>query len=261
MKLPDKEKLEEFFRQYWSGADNSPKYERLANSIKFAIADGFWKEGDSLPSEFAWTSVAPCGLATVQRAFRNLANAGVIRRVKGSGTIVGVGPGSFDEPWHMRFLCDADSQSEYLEVNSSVVFRTFDFNAGEWSEYLKEGTGGVVAIGRVFDIGGKFKVLNTFYAKVDKVGSILGEQGSSLENVNIKKLIAQRLGTQVSSIRHRMVFRDLPAWAFEFDVGGDLYGCVTLNAVAYDGEGNALYYQDFYIPRNPYVLELGGGAF
>src|SRR4051794_1525718 len=77
--------LAEMFRH---APDTSPAYERVKRLITAQIETGRWAEGDQLPSENQLVSALGLSRMTINRALRELATMGVVKRVMGLGTFV-----------------------------------------------------------------------------------------------------------------------------------------------------------------------------
>ena len=65
-----------------------PAYEQVKAFIQSRIASGEWKPGDPVPSESALMQQFRVSRMTVNRALRELADSGMVRRVQGSGSFV-----------------------------------------------------------------------------------------------------------------------------------------------------------------------------
>lgn len=114
---------EEFVQRYWSNDDDDPKHERLRRAFSTAIAHGFWGPGARLPTEVELTETIPCSLGTVQRALRQLTSDGLIKRRRGSGSIVTDSRIGIDRPWHMRFFDDKRDRERPLAVYTTTLKR------------------------------------------------------------------------------------------------------------------------------------------
>src|SRR6185437_12093628 len=68
--------------------DTLPAYERVKKLIAAQIDSGRWAEGDQLPSENQLVSALGLSRMTINRALRELASVGVVKRVMGLGTFV-----------------------------------------------------------------------------------------------------------------------------------------------------------------------------
>lgn len=65
-----------------------PAYGQVKTFIQSHIASGAWKPGDPVPSEAALGAQFGLSRMTVNRALRELADQGLVRRVQGSGSFV-----------------------------------------------------------------------------------------------------------------------------------------------------------------------------
>jgi GntR family transcriptional regulator of arabinose operon len=66
-----------------------PKYQQILENIKSDILSGRYQPGQKLPSEAALLKRFGASRITVGRALRELQQAGLVQRRKGSGTYVG----------------------------------------------------------------------------------------------------------------------------------------------------------------------------
>ncbi|EKT4483605.1 GntR family transcriptional regulator [Pseudomonas putida] len=253
--MNDKEIIE-FLSLYWHEAHEAPKYEKLHGALTQAINDGFWAVGQRLPAEADWVRNTPCGLATVQRAFRALVDDGIIERRRGSGTTVASRSRTLSEPWHMRFLRQ-DSDSEYLSISTRVLNRRLLKTQGEWSTALGQTDQPVIRLTRVMYIANELEVFNTFYARADLFPELITEPLHALDGKNIKRFITGKHKISIQKIRHRLKFGEAPKWFAEARSPQRTATTLILNAVATQADGSGIYYQDFYLPHSNFILELG----
>ncbi|MCX4725817.1 histidine utilization repressor [Streptomyces sp. NPDC090052] len=75
-------------------AGATPAYQRIKDLVAEQIRSGRWREGDSLPSESQFVASLGLSRMTVNRALRELAAQGLIRRVMGVGSFVALAKGS-----------------------------------------------------------------------------------------------------------------------------------------------------------------------
>ena len=71
---------------------SEPRYKEIVSWIRSGIEDGSLKSGDRLPTEMELAERFGLSRQTVRHATGELVEAGVLTRVKGSGTYVGVSP-------------------------------------------------------------------------------------------------------------------------------------------------------------------------
>jgi GntR family histidine utilization transcriptional repressor len=67
---------------------NTPAYEQVKAFVKGYISSGQWRPGDLVPSEIELVQQFAMSRMTVNRAMRELADEGLVTRVRGSGTRV-----------------------------------------------------------------------------------------------------------------------------------------------------------------------------
>ena len=71
-----------------SGDDRLPRYQRLAETLKDAIAGRKWQPGDRLPSEQDLAQTYTVAPGTVRQAITQLVDEGLLERHQGRGTFV-----------------------------------------------------------------------------------------------------------------------------------------------------------------------------
>lgn len=74
--------------RFEGSAGDLPAYGQVKAFIQSRIAAGEWKPGDPVPSEAALGAQFGLSRMTVNRALRELADQGLVRRVQGSGSFV-----------------------------------------------------------------------------------------------------------------------------------------------------------------------------
>ncbi len=80
------DELADLFRR--AAPETLPAYERVKRLIAAQIDTGRWAEGDQLPSENQLVGALGLSRMTINRALRELASMGVVKRVMGLGTFV-----------------------------------------------------------------------------------------------------------------------------------------------------------------------------
>lgn len=66
----------------------APRYQQIRDSLRERIRAGEWAVGEAIPTEDALTREFAVARMTVNRALRELTDAGLLRRARGSGTYV-----------------------------------------------------------------------------------------------------------------------------------------------------------------------------
>ncbi|MDT8894144.1 GntR family transcriptional regulator [Halomonas sp. I1] len=67
---------------------STPLYHQLASRLEDAIEEGAWQAGEALPSERALAESLDVSRITARKALDRLAERGLIRRTRGSGTFI-----------------------------------------------------------------------------------------------------------------------------------------------------------------------------
>jgi len=252
------ERGEEFVRRFWIEDTALPKHERLKRAFFAAINEGFWQPGARLPSESELAAVTPCSLGTVQKALRDLAADGLIERRRGSGTVVARLDGPIEEPWHMRFFADASEQaSGYLTIYNHVLHREVTSRRGHWSAHIGQEDNAVVRIDRCFVIDNRFQVHAVFYALANRFPELVEMPERMLDSTNFKLFIARRHQMPVRKV-HQMLRFESPTPEVARTTGANPSQMMpVLTVVAYAVNHKALYYQDFFLPPNDSLLDLG----
>ncbi len=197
-------------RAFWAryGRDRSvasPKYAQLRGCVLAAIRAGFWASGDRLPAEKELAAVTRFSLGTVQKAYRDLAQDGVIERRQGrAGSFVGQERKSVDTVWH--FLFSDDRHERFMAVYPHVDRILRHRERGSWNLHLQWCEGDVVQIDRITDIGHEFLVFNQFF--IDARVYDRARKGSTkpLEGINLRR----ELNLNVTSMTYDLRIEEIP---------------------------------------------------
>lgn len=134
---PPRPATDDFLRRYRKrGLEGLPKYAQLREALCAAIHAGHWEKGARLPSDSDLTGFTGDSLGTVQRALRELADAGVVVRNQGSGTYVSYGGGAIDAPT-TRASAAARTASPASCSTPKALSRTRAHGSGAWSDRLR----------------------------------------------------------------------------------------------------------------------------
>lgn len=224
--------------------DGVPKYLRLRNSLAAAIAEGRWKSGARIPTEDSLTEATGLSLGTVQKALKVLADDGLVVRRQGMGTFVASGESPMNAPfYHCRFLDDAGRQ---LPIFSKFARRRAAAGKGEWSKHL--GGGDPVCLERVFSINNEFSIYTHLYFDAQRLPVLANAPAAKLSGVNMKELIAREHHVPLARFSENLLVSIFPAHVCEaIGVKPRTSGAV-LEIVARDPKGDAVYFQELFIP-------------
>ncbi|WP_082117039.1 GntR family transcriptional regulator [Sedimenticola thiotaurini] len=251
------ERPTEFVRRYWPPDPNLPKHEQLRRALTQSIMEGFWKVGARLPTEADLVATTPCGLATVQRALRELVADGIIERRRGSGSVVADLNGPIEEPWHMRFLDPTKGNTAYLPLFTEVLDRHILEEQGPWTNAIESGTNPVVRIDRIFTVNNDCRIYSIFYAIASRFPELIELPVAALGGKNLKTFIARRYHVPVHKVKQKLRYVIPPAEVVEHGDCPAGFPATLFNVIAYGLNGEPMYYQDFYIPPTDYELDLG----
>ena len=97
-----------------------PLYKQVYDTIVVRLSEGYWRAGDSLPSEFALADELGVSQGTVRKALNDLVNKNILRRRQGKGTYVSEHTGESDL---YRFFRYRESGGERLIPENNLVSR------------------------------------------------------------------------------------------------------------------------------------------
>lgn len=238
-----------------AGSEGLPKYRILQNGLAEAIRTGVIGDNELLPTETDLTNITPFSLGTVQRALKNLVDAGLIVRKAGVGTIVAPWRRELENPLHTRFF---DKDGNVLAVYTEVLSRRRVSGPGPWQDFLKSNPNTLVIkrrliIERAKEEGGDFCYYNHFYCDASKFPVFKTASKRELNGVNFKRRMAEEFGLVITRVSNHMSIHPATteiATALNIDVDTPL---IRQRVYVYSMEG-PLYYQDYWIP--PEVPEI-----
>ena len=224
--------------------DGVPKYLRLRNSLATAISDGRWKAGARIPTEDRLTEATGLSLGTVQKALKTLADDGLVVRRQGMGTFVASGESPMNAPfYHCRFLDDDGLQ---LPIFSKFARRHAAAGKGEWSKHLAGRD--IVCLERIFSIDNEFSIYTHLYFDANRLPALATAPAAKLSGVNMKELIARAHHVPLTRFSENLVVSVFPSHVcVAIGVKPRTSGAV-LEIVGRDRQGDAVYFQELFIP-------------
>lgn len=232
-------------RDLMRGPDTGvPKYLRLRNSLASAIAEGRWKAGTRIPTEDRLTEATGLSLGTVQKALKTLADDGLIVRRHGMGSFVAASEAPMNAPfYHCRFL---DDDGALLPIFSKFARRGPARREGEWARQLTPGD--IVCLERVFSINNEFAIYTQLYFDANRLPALAKAPAAKLNGANLKDLITREQHVPLTRFSENLAVRVFPTHVCEaIDVKLKTSGAV-LEIVARDRQGDAVYFQELFIP-------------
>lgn len=230
------------------------KYAQLRETLTAAIRGGHWMPGSQLPPERELARMTRFSLGTVQRALRELSDAGLLVRSQGSGTYVAEGLGAIDEPLHLRFL-GREGEPTFLPLFPKVLSRKRIEERGPWSEWLRQTGPDIVRVSRRISVNGEFSLFNRFYFNAETFPKIASAPLSTLDGANLKQMLGSQLSMPVTDVRQRISFVKFPEEAAT--AAGVKAGTrgMLLESAAMAGR-HPLYFLESFIPPNERRLDV-----
>ena len=216
-----------------------PKYQLLRDAFVGAISSGEWTPGMRLPTEAELSKLLPYSLGTIQKAYGQLVQEGLVIRARGRGSFVAPIQRQMAEPWHCRFLGD---DGTVLPVYPRLLGHQRARREKRWAELFGAGIK-VVRIDRAISINHEFDVLSRFFAPETIAKKLLSLPRKNVETANFKAILLRELGTPISRMVQTIVRVDgvpLPRLRWRPHL--------LLEATAYTADGDVVYFQEIYIP-------------
>jgi GntR family transcriptional regulator len=231
-----------------------PKYLLLRNALAEEIASGRWGAGEKLPAEDVLATMTSLSLGTVQRSLRMLVEEGRLVRRHGTGTFVVDQEAPLGAPFqHCRFI--DESNGKVLPIFSKGVRSRLINQQGPWSAHLPAGP--IVCLERTFSINHEFALYTHLYFEGERLPKLATVDAKALKGVSIKDLLSRELHIYISRYSQNLSIRSFPGYVCKtIKVRPKTSGGV-IELVAYDRRGEAVYFQDFFIPPNTRRLLLG----
>lgn len=221
---------------------------QLRRALARAIAAGRWRPGERIPTEDELTQATGLSLGTVQRSLRLLADDGLVLRRHGTGTFVAESGRPMNAPfYHCRFL--DDEGRGLLPIYSKVIARRPARGEGAWSQHVRGAD--VLRIERLFSINKEFNIYTHLYIDAARFPSLAELPKIRLNGVNFKDLLARDYHLDFARFAENLAIAVFPpAVCKAIGVKRGTSGAV-LEIVAYDRQGEAVYFQDLLISPNP----------
>jgi GntR family transcriptional regulator len=222
-----------------AAAATGPKYQILRDAILGAITSGEGAPGMRLPTEAELSRLLPYSLGTIQKAYGQLVQDGVVVRSRGRGSFVAPMERQMAEPRHCCFL---DDDGTVLPVYPHFVAHQRVRPERRWAGLFGAGVK-VARIDRVISINHEFEVFSRFFAPETITRKLLSRARKDAESANFKLILLRELGMPISRIVQTIVRTDLSP-----KKGLGWQPNLVLEATAYAAEGEVAYFQEIFIP-------------
>ena len=219
-----------------------PKYQILRTAIVGAISSGDWTPGTRLPTEAELAQMLPYSLGTIQKAYGELVKSGLVVRSRGRGSFVAPLQRQMAEPWHCRFLAD---DGAVLPIYPRLLGHEAVGKDPRWSRLFGEHAR-IVRIDRMISINDEFEILSRFFAPNAIARPLLRLPRDKIETANFK-LILLRGGMPITRIAQTIAMADRKVWR-RLALRSQPH--LAIEATAYSANGEAAYFQEFYVPPN-----------
>ena len=222
-------------------AASGPKYQVLRAAIVDAIARGDWTPGVRLPTEVELANVLPFSIGTIQKAYDQLVQDGLVVRARRRGSFVAPIRTQLAEPLHLRFL---DDDGAILPVYPRLLGHAPADPDPRWATLFGADVT-VIRIDRMLSINEEFDVFSRFFCP-DAIAKPLLRALRRKEAVNLKAVLLGDLGMPISRIAHTIAQgRKHPRKR-----GASAQPNLLMEATAYTAKGQIPYFQEFHIPPN-----------
>jgi len=228
--------------------DGTAKYLQVRNALADAIAAGSWKAGERMPAEDEIARKTGVSLGTVQRALRMLVDEQLVVRRQGAGTFVASSETPMKAPLlHCRFLDEKTGAT--LPIFSRVIRRRAVRGKGRWSSYFERSD--IVCIERFFSIDNEFAVYTHLYFEASRFPALAREiPARALTGVNFKDLLSRDYHLTLRRFSETLSVRAFPEYVCRaLSLPHETSGAV-LDIVAHAPGGDAVYFQDLFVPPN-----------
>jgi DNA-binding GntR family transcriptional regulator len=251
-----------FFDRYWRpparGVSEVSKHLQLRAALLKAMDSGYWVAGDKLPTETELTRLTPFSLGTVQRAIRSLVEDGLVVRRRGHGSFVTDKRSRMQDPLHFRFL--SDDGAGYLPVFPKVLSRRHETRAGPWTRHLDTGGRAALRIDRLLSIDSEFSLYSRFYVDPRRFGALVHEPLKTLHSANFTKLLGHGSNVPVSYLYQKACVIRFPAEICRAIKVRKATSGMLLEIVGYAADGQAVYFQEIFIPPTERRLVISDKA-
>lgn len=239
-----------FFERYKpTAAGSAIKYEVLKQAIVAAIEDGYWKDGDKLPTEKAFAAITPFSLGTVQKAIGSLVKEGMVRRKRGLGTFIVPIEKRLGAPWIYQAL-SADG-GRFSPMVSRVCDRREVASNERWAKWLRQGGEGgrLMRLDRLV-IAEDASFVSRFHVDTDRFPYFADVPLERLHGENFVKLTQdiyrmrpRRISTTVTCVAMPREVRKI--------LGRAATRYCTMIEIAADSERSVpLFYNQLFLPAN-----------
>jgi len=229
------------------------KVDKLKLAFIRTIEAGYWRPGDRIPTETELVQALSASLGTVQSALGRLVSAGIIKRLRGSGSWIADINEKEESVWFLRFY--ENNSKEILDVSAKPIEIVETEEDGPWSSYLSQGPS-YIKINRIFSIGEEFTVVGKLYLASGRFRPLLDYDPTTFKNLHVHHVLQDRFNAPTLSIEQncRLIKLD----ENESSILSVDPGTIGLEREIFSHtfHNDPLSYQIFTIPPNKYRMNI-----
>jgi len=245
----------EAIKREFSRLEHTPgsKVDKLKLAFIRTIEAGYWRPGDRIPTETELVQALLASLGTVQSALRRLVSAGIIKRLRGSGSWIADINEKEESVWFLRFF--ENNSEEIIDVSAKPIEIVETEEQGPWSSFLHQGSS-YIKIYRIFSIGEEFTVVGKLYLTSGRFRPLLDYNPSTFKNLHVHHVLQDRFNAPTLSIEQncRLIKLDENE-ASILDVAPGSIG-LEREIFSHTFHHDPLSYQTFTIPPNKYRMNV-----
>lgn len=116
----------------WTFDQSRPIYQQIIDGIKRSVARGELQPGDQIPSQREMAQSAQVNPNTVQRAYREMEQMGLVKTMRGQGTFISVREGMIST---LRREMAQEALQEFVHAMKGLGFsreETVELVSQEW---------------------------------------------------------------------------------------------------------------------------------
>ncbi len=251
----------DFYAKYRSALlGPGPKYARLRAMLEAALQDGYWGDEGRLPTEHEIANVTGLSLGTIQRALRELVDAGRLVRTAGRGTFATKAKYHLGEKFlNARFL--TEDKSGVVPIDALLVSHELFSGTGDWTAALKLGDRAAFRVERILDVNGEFALLHRFYIDPIRFPGFVKLAARDFRSSNLRFLLARMYDLPVITHHQTLRFHRFPAAISRLLQCRSGTTGLLQSVTATIGDGDAVYFAELYIPPNDKALQLPDATF
>lgn len=245
----------EAIRREFTRLEHTPgsKADKLKLAFIRTIETGYWRPGDRIPTETELVQAFSASLGTVQSALRRLVSAGIIKRLRGSGSWIADINEKEESVWFLRFY--RNRSEEILDVNAKPIEIAETEVEGPWSTFFRQESR-FIKIYRIFSIGKEFTVIGKLYLPAGRFRPLLDYDPTTFKKLHVHHVLQDRFNAPNLSIEQNC--RLIKIEENEASILGITPGTTGLEReiFCHTFHNDPLSYQVFTIPPNNYRMSI-----